>query len=101
MKWDFKYGCSHHDVLYACGPLQDNEIIESEGGLKEHIKRELKNSGELNAQPDAGSWFPWKYSNALYKVMAKEPRYVKQFGEPPELLYGGPGLDAFGRKIKE
>lgn len=101
MKWDFKYGCSHHDVLGACGPLDDSTIMESEGGLKGHMKRELEKSGELNAEPIAGSWFPWKYPNALYKVQAKEPGYVKAFGEPEELRYGGPDFDAYGVKIME
>lgn len=98
MKWDFKYACSHHDPVGICGPLDNDEIMNGEGGVKGHMKRMLEASGELNNTPIAGSWWPWVWPNLLHKVIAAEPGFVAKYGEPPVLRMGGPGYDENGLK---
>ena len=98
MKWDFHYGCGHHDVPGVCGPIDSAEIMEGAGGLKGHMKRVLTDSGELTAQAVPGSWWPWKSPNAIWKLTAKEPSFQKSYGPPPVLRLGGPNYDKEGLK---
>jgi len=96
LKWDFQYGCSHHDPPGVCGPIDDPKIMDSEGGLRGDFHRKLDATGELTGEPVYGSWFPWKHANVIAKTQKKEPGFVKKYGKVPELRYGGPGYDANG-----
>lgn len=98
LKWDFSYGCGHHDVPKICGPIDNETIMEGDGGLKGHMKRVLEESGELTGEAIPGSWWPWKKPNAVYKLMTNEPKFRKKYGEPPVLRFGGPGYNAEGLK---
>ena len=70
MKWDYEYATGHHDPPTVCGPIDDDEIMKD---LKGHMKHQLEESGELYNDPQPGSWWPWKYSNGLHKLLAAEP----------------------------
>jgi hypothetical protein len=96
MKWDFKYACGHHDVEGVCGPIDNDEIMQGEGGVKGHMKRVLEASGELNGTVDPGSWYPYRPSNAMYKTVQNEAKFIKKYGEPPVLRFGGPNYTAEG-----
>jgi len=98
MKWDFVYSCSHHDPPRVCGPIDNKEVMEGEGGLKGYMERVLKDSGELTGEPDPGQWWPWRSANKLYKVIQSEPSFVQKYGEPPVVPMGGPGYDEIGMK---
>ena len=58
MKWDFEYATGHHGPVGICGPIDDKDIMEGEGGIKGYTTRKLEASGELNNTPEPGSWWP-------------------------------------------
>ena len=98
MKWDFAYGCGHHDVQGVCGPVENKEIMQGDGGLKGHMQRVLESSGELTGEADPGSWWPYRQANVIYKLTQNEDKFRKKYGEPPVLRFGGPGYDNAGLK---
>ena len=98
MKWDFEYVTGHHDPPGICGPIDNVIISKGEGGVKGHMTRQLEATGELNNTPVPASWYPWRYKNALQKVLDNEPKFVKKHGPPPELHFGGPGYGPDGLK---
>ena len=77
MKWDYEYATGHHDPPTVCGPIDDDEIMKD---LKGYMKHQLEESGELYNDPQPGSWWPWKYSNGLYKLLAAEPGMCSALG---------------------
>jgi hypothetical protein len=95
MKWDFEHACSHHDPPTVCGPDTNYTIMNSEGGVRGHMKRMLEKSGELTGEPNYGFFFGF-HANKVGKVAKKEAGYAKKWGKLPELHQGGPGFDACG-----
>ena len=95
MKWDYEYATGHHEAPGLCGPIDDPEISKD---LKGHMKAELEASGELNNDPQPGSWYPWKSANYLYKVVSAEPGFQQKFGPWQEQRFGGPGYGPDGLK---
>lgn len=100
MKWDFGFACSHHDPPGVCGPLDNGSIMNGKGGVKGHIVRELVKTGELAGEADAGSWFPWRCSNLVHRLEAKEAARKKLYGPFPPLPFGGPGYNEIGLKVE-
>ena len=98
MKWNFSYIATCHDIPTICGPLDNPEIMEGEGGLKGHLQRELGRTGEWTGEGVPGSWWPWRSPNIVYKVIQSEPKFVASMGPAPPLPLGGPGYDEIGMK---
>ena len=96
MKWDFEYGTSNHEPMGVCGPIENDSIMKGEGGIKGHMERELEKTGELNNTPIKSSWFHWRSKNGLQNALDKEAGYVKAWGPPEELRFGGPNYGPDG-----
>ena len=95
---DFAYATGHHDPLGVCGPIQNKAIMEGEGGVRGHMKRELEKTGELNNTPVTGSWMHWRKKNGLQNAIDNEPSFLKKHGAPEPLHLGGPGYGLDGLK---
>ena len=79
--------------------MDNAAVMKGKGGVKGHILRELKKTGELTGEPDAGSWLPWRSSNLVHRLSKKEKARQRLWGPYPTLPYGGPGYDEIGMKI--
>ena len=96
---DFKFGCSHHDPVGVCGPLDNKTVMEGEEGLKGWMKKKLSDSGELTGEPTYSHFVFFGHTNALAKVSRKSDLLQKKLGEPA-LPMGGPGFDGMGSPVQ-